>query len=192
MRGATSFFLVLIDGYAVSIHAPRAGCDLYQGLAFEGLPRFNSRTPCGVRHVKDTSDAIRELFQFTHPVWGATHGFPRASSNQSVSIHAPRVGCDHTEDVIRTTTAVSIHAPRVGCDVRADVGDITFKRFNSRTPCGVRHEERIKALATLMFQFTHPVWGATASKVEDKVRNGFQFTHPVWGATRDYQPSELR
>ena len=33
----------------VSIHAPRAGCDCRRGRLAWVVPRFNSRTPCGVR-----------------------------------------------------------------------------------------------------------------------------------------------
>ena len=34
-----------------------------------------------------------------------------------------------------------------------------------------------------VFQFTHPVWGATVDNLLAKVSPVFQFTHPVWGAT---------
>ena len=33
------------------------------------------------------------------------------------------------------------------------------------------------------FQFTHPVWGATARLHTAQLKEEFQFTHPVWGAT---------
>ena len=33
-------------------------------------------------------------FQFTHPVWGATTRYINTYSPSTVSIHAPRVGCD--------------------------------------------------------------------------------------------------
>ena len=35
----------------------------------------------------------------------------------------------------------------------------------------------------LTFQFTHPVWGATAGYMLPTESDVFQFTHPVWGAT---------
>ena len=38
------------------------------------------------------------MFQFTHPVWGATFGKMRQQRKYHVSIHAPRVGCDE-EDI---------------------------------------------------------------------------------------------
>ena len=37
-------------------------------------------------------------------------------SVQAVSIHAPREGCDDTDDLRRRSFDVSIHAPREGCD----------------------------------------------------------------------------
>ena len=55
--------------------------------------------------------------------------------------------------------------------------------FNSRTPCGVRPIPRRATRQTSQFQFTHPVWGATAMLEKDKIQAQFQFTHPVWGAT---------
>ena len=101
---------------------------------------------------------------------------------------------------------VSIHAPRVGCDLRVPPPIPRPRGFNSRTPCGVRPSTTLKPSSNASFQFTHPVWGATFSILEEVVlrfvsihapRVGcdfhdrgtkarfqkFQFTHPVWGAT---------
>ena len=38
-----------IQGDAISIHAPRAGCDELIYKAVKTLEYFNPRTPCGVR-----------------------------------------------------------------------------------------------------------------------------------------------
>ena len=56
------------------------------------------------------------MFQFTHPVWGATSKYVTKQFRQIVSIHAPRVGCDN---------GIALCTCRIKC-------------FNSRTPCGVR------------------------------------------------------
>ena len=83
----------------ISIHAPRAGCDLHVMYAGVGHGHFNPRTPCGVRHlvqewfygtthfnprtpcgVRRRYDAVYIdylQFQSTHPVRGATR--PRMS-----------------------------------------------------------------------------------------------------------------
>ena len=78
------------------------------------------------------------MFQFTHPVRGATDAKLKALKSSAVSIHAPRAGCDDTPTAASTPCEVSIHAPRAGCDSVLCWKRIRYKRFNSRTPCGVR------------------------------------------------------
>ncbi len=39
-----------------------------------------------------------KMFQFTHPVWGATPTNHNQHNYDTVSIHAPRVGCDNPDD----------------------------------------------------------------------------------------------
>ena len=56
------------------------------------------------------------MFQFTHPVWGATLHNRKINRYNYVSIHAPRVGCDVGVIGVVQDDCVSIHAPRVGCD----------------------------------------------------------------------------
>ena len=125
---------------AVSIHAPREGCDVAESVKGFFLRGFNSRTPGGVRLGVNKPNTNLRKFQFTHPGRGATpsqskslhHGGSFNSrtpggvrpvcrstrpSDQAVSIHAPREGCDarrHHQD--RGADEVSIHAPREGCD----------------------------------------------------------------------------
>ena len=80
-------------------------------------------------------EVLRELaksfvFQFTHPVWGATLLHFDLVLVCKVSIHAPRVGCDLWRCVRDVRAVVSIHAPRVGCDVRYflchEYGDVSI------------------------------------------------------------------
>ena len=79
------------------------------------------------------------VFQFTHPVRGATLRLRGLVRRSDVSIHAPREGCDvvdervacegpvfqfthpvrgATKNLVRVAelAEVSIHAPREGCD----------------------------------------------------------------------------
>ena len=123
----------------VSIHAPRVGCDGFckTGTIRERVSIHAPRVGC------DTSrgdvSPVEYMFQFTHPVWGATPPAFARHCAHLVSIHAPRVGCDSCEvrksirlpafqfthpvwgatEPIRAgvvLSVVSIHAPRVGCD----------------------------------------------------------------------------
>ena len=85
----------------ISIHAPRAGCDL----------AFNHSGPHFLQ------------FQSTHPVRGATPPTWKLPLPVCISIHAPRAGCDGTgQIVVCILFLISIHAPRAGCDVCGTVG----------------------------------------------------------------------
>ena len=55
---------------------------------------FNSRTPGGVRLCSYDKFSIALMFQFTHPGRGATNELDDKLTDLSVSIHAPREGCD--------------------------------------------------------------------------------------------------
>ena len=156
-----------------------------RGLATRRGDRgFNSRTPGGVRLLRVCLRTTNVSFQFTHPGRGATAGARAQRDRPRVSIHAPREGCDTTQGNTLCLT----------------------KRFNSRTPGGVRLGLSFSEEVDYKFQFTHPGRGATprqkrqehlargsihapregcdtnpmtAKEREDK----FQFTHPGRGAT---------
>ena len=123
----------------VSIHAPRAGCNICRIIKQfrNGVSIHAPRAGCDLRVSLSSSSDF--LFQFTHPVRGAT------------------------EQPIRhiIVPLVSIHAPRAGCDRSSCLASHSFAGFNSRTPCGVRHLISTKIVITSLFQFTHPVRGAT-------------------------------
>ena len=92
-------------------------------MSIASLVSFNSRTPGGVRLQRDNTQSRTLGFQFTHPGRGATirlllrlaltacfnsrtpGGVRRCSAltncyTKSVSIHAPREGCDICEESI--------------------------------------------------------------------------------------------
>ena len=172
---------------------------------------FNSRTPGGVRLSCSRRSPLLKRFQFTHPGRGATTTCPYINiTDDPVSIHAPREGCDEiVVDFLISEQAVSIHAPREGCDIEQTISNFQHSRFNSRTPGGVRLTEVCKRRAIVItFQFTHPGRGATTisiavrttkarfnSRTPGGVRRQiirvlvaplmFQFTHPGRGATDD-------
>ena len=139
--GGVRHFHVIIGRYldSVSIHAPREGCDpnlakapvillMFQfthpgrgatlAYIFDSAlsERFNSRTPGGVRLLVNPFRLLAYQFQFTHPGRGATISKSLPTPRLSVSIHAPREGCDLSEDSLISSE----------------------QSFNSRTPGGVR------------------------------------------------------
>ena len=163
------------------------GCDaktLPTCLAFQ---YFNPRTHRGVRHLsiwKCSCD--NELFQSTHPSWGATkqmcHKYILHMQFQSthpswgatdvfilfilghvISIHAPIVGCDLFFKVIFTPKHrfQSTHPSWGATSSKYHSGDI-LKDFNPRTHRGVRLPWTKNQGGKERFQSTHPSWGATA------------------------------
>ena len=171
----------------------------------QGVYSFNSRTPCGVRLNSAKAAYESSKFQFTHPVWGATSSLQRPPATATVSIHAPRVGCDvgrslsawcspmfqFTHPVWGATSLRRSKIAPLWFQFTHPVWGATWRSsarcwgrgFNSRTPCGVRRDKSIPATLRAWFQFTHPVWGATVGGYGVCEVFAFQFTHPVWGAT---------
>ncbi len=122
---------------------------------------FNPRTPCGVRPWR--------------PPDGHRSGDFNPRTPCGVRPPAPPPGCPGG--------SISIHAPRVGCDKAMGSGSTDTQEFQSTHPVwGATGMDRLTELH-YKFQSTHPVWGATA--FGDTVYGGqlFQSTHPVWGAT---------
>ena len=163
VRGATEAANVLFLVRDISIHAPRAGCDLTAWFSLTIIKDFNPRTPCGVRPVGFVSLFRGLLFQSTHPVRGATYSEFGFNPLSQISIHAPRAGCDL---LIRSCTFT----------ISSD--------FNPRTPCGVRRTDSQHGGGNKIFQSTHPVRGATLIRsCTFTISSVFQSTHPVRGAT---------
>ena len=63
------------------------------------------------------------------------------------------------------TAMISIHAPRVGSDLLRRPSGWAVGHFNPRSPCGERPKGDTGTPATLLFQSTLPVWGATKCAV---------------------------
>ena len=79
-----------------------------------------------------------------------------------ISIHAPRVGCDHifVDNVVLIIIFQSTH-PGWGA-TRPTLGETKMiVHFNPRTPGGVRHIFVDNVVLIIIFQSTHPGWGAT-------------------------------
>ena len=110
---------------------------------------------------------IQDRFQFTHPVWGATE-----IESRELDVARP---FQFTHPVWGATLSPLMHRldyfrfnSRTPCGVRLSTDDKAHNStsgFNSRTPCGVRRVVSWTLLALKMFQFTHPVWGATIVQI---------------------------
>ena len=102
---------------SISIHAPRAGCDIQRKANHARTSDFNPRTPCGVRLEKLRINFNAVLFQSTHPVRGATQSLFRYKGD--------------------LTIFQSTHPVRGATSARG-LPMLLVLNFNPRTPCGVR------------------------------------------------------
>ena len=186
VRGATPRNLLDNSDFRFqSTHPVRGATCIPLPILMTGMD-FNPRTPCGVR---PTITAVRNetfKFQSTHPVRGATRACARLPRRWSISIHAPRAGCDtgsssaarrrkhfnpRTPCGVRPVVSVpgSVEDdfnPRTPCGVRRSwCAKGHFSRhFNPRTPCGVRPSDCATSSRSRLFQSTHPVRGATVTR----------------------------
>ena len=129
------------DGGAISIHAPRVGCDWTISSWWAVLTEISIHAPrVGCDDKGDFRRVFKNLFQSTHPVWGATAPAAPWASPPAISIHAPRVGCDRGRG--RGVGLPQDFNPRTPCGVRPTSGcrPRSGANFNPRTPCGVRPE----------------------------------------------------
>ena len=82
-------------GGQISIHAPRAGCDLIARGSLRQVAEISIHAPragCDEFGVVPVAEELK--FQSTHPVRGATLKNTPAFRSLCISIHAPRAGCD--------------------------------------------------------------------------------------------------
>ena len=78
----------------VSIHAPRAGCDLGEVSRWRDQLVSIHAPRAGCDSALRKFPEVTCWFQSTHPGRGATSERPLHRAPRPVSIHAPRAGCD--------------------------------------------------------------------------------------------------
>ena len=126
----------------ISIHAPRMGSDNRDACHVLRACAFQSTLPAWGATKQWNTLPRCSIFQSTLPAWGATckrhsgilllyfnprspHGerqtVPSVSrANDTISIHAPRMGSDAIIFLsILTASKISIHAPRMGSDYKS-------------------------------------------------------------------------
>mgnify|MGYP003369846573 CR=1 FL=1 len=99
-------------------------------------------------------------FQSTHPSWGATLLMFHLPLKQTISIHAPIVGCDQVGGICKCQrTKISIHAPIVGCDSAIRTLPSKMLDFNPRTHRGVRQDMQLRIYNRDMISIHAPIVG---------------------------------
>ena len=168
---------------------------------------FNPRAPCGARRTEHGEAVIREKFQSTRPVWGATKAAAGDRPRQLISIHAPRVGRDSSFRRCPCTAAAFQSTRPVWGATRADGWRrYVLQHFNPRAPCGARRRGRLAAHAGMAnfnprapcgallgpalslslstyFNPRAPCGARLQTEFSFERAAIFQSTRPVWGAT---------
>ena len=99
---------------------PRSPCGerhTHPGSCMPSGEHFNPRSPCGERRDRDSASCSTRRFQSTLPVWGAT--FPVCSVLRCKGDFNPRSPCGERQFATQLSfdqQSISIHAPRVGSD----------------------------------------------------------------------------
>ena len=97
--GATILLFCSQSYHLISIHAPRGGSDITLIKRRKTAGDFNPRSPWGERPVDTLAIAMVVTFQSTLPVGGATIDGFTFSGSVRISIHAPRGGSDHFQEL---------------------------------------------------------------------------------------------
>ena len=204
--GATPGNLVGWHRWEISIHAPRVGCD-------PGHPVFPWWADISIHAPRVGCDSATygvylscNVFQSTHPVWGAT--LTPTVAPWARPYFNPRTPCGVRRSqhfLPSRSSRISIHAPRVGCDAGQGCRPCPQRDFNPRTPCGVRHSRSPSQRRSSDFNPRTPC-GVRLHQARGIHHRGdfnprtpcgvrppahhlkgdhtiFQSTHPVWGAT---------
>ena len=112
----------------ISIHAPRAGSDAFDGLLPSPLVEISIHAPrAGSDSLTDTGVAVTTIFQSTLPVRGATLVPYLEILIIDISIHAPRAGSDDVFSDQHHTTRFQSTLPVRGATVKTRIIIRIFK-----------------------------------------------------------------
>ena len=130
--------VIIFAAVVISIHAPRAGSDLFLCTSGSSTLIFQSTLPVRGATTVPEIRQIAGLFQSTLPVRGATFLSDRFCSIILISIHAPRAGNDRCREI--PGSAATYFNPRSPCGerLRRRREKQGTANFNPRSPCGER------------------------------------------------------
>ena len=189
-RGATHHHLCTDHQEGVSIHAPRAGCDISAKEQSNVRSSFNPRTPRGVRLPEALHRAPSERsFQSTHPARGATHQkAPESTDRTCFNPRTPRGVRRQTPRKVqdRLLQFQSTHPAR-GATNDAPLLDERGEEFQSTHPARGATINTSSTRRAMTVSIHAPRAGCDSSSTSiDRRKRRFQSTHPARGATKRY------
>ena len=150
------------------IHFYRGIFHLLSSCTLSTLRAFNSSSfhPSSPQIHPFSMIPVTPQFQSTHSLRSATPAGFSADPHVGVSIHALLAECDRAFVLPKPEFAVSIHALLAECDLHTGGNAGRRRRFNPRTPCGVRRCCTSKKRKFTRFQSTHSLRSATDDIVD--------------------------
>ncbi len=124
---------------------------------------FNPLSPCGERQISPLMSGQNWQFQSTLPMRGETIILLFAAIIRAFQSTLPMRGETPREKVAHIIKGISIHSPHAGRDTGRPDDYTIYIDFNPLSPCGERHIQTGKLIATREFQSTLPMRGETAS-----------------------------
>ncbi len=162
---------------------PSWGATTVKVTSTADIPVFQSTHPSwGATGVVPVCSIFFILFQSTHPSWGATSTSCHSCTMWGISIHAPLMGCDPTPASGQTKSfLISIHAPLMGCDSQRELQPQDLVISIHAPLMGCDYNIQRLHFRVLVFQSTHPSWGATRIRKPLNPRRGISIHAPLMG-----------
>ena len=145
---------------------------------------FNPRTPRGVRPYLGELVPCNDGFQSTHPSRGAT--FRAAKFERLIEFQSthPSRGATVAYRFVDDRNGFQSTHPSRGATCSSGQRPAGWRRFNPRTPRGVRHEQYWNDRFERLFQSTHPSRGATRIRRLDVHINQVSIHAPLAGCDK--------
>ena len=167
--------------YPISIHTPLAGSDVRTQVQSQHQKYFNPHSPCGERLEYQRKDMIHVYFN-PHSPCGERHAARDSRFEQVISIHTPLAGSDEYTLSSSSTEPISIHTPLAGSDAH-EVTYLVVVVISIHTPlAGSDPAVWVSIIATLLFQSTLPLRGATHRTAIALGRNHISIHTPLAGS----------
>ena len=107
------------------------GCDTAVPSAAPSSSDFNPHTPNGVRPHCAIKEHEGELFQSSHPKWGATEQILAGSGGNKFQSSHPKWGATKHFAGVGDFTLISILTPQMGCDYEQILAGSGGNKFQS-------------------------------------------------------------
>ena len=124
----------------ISTHALHAERDLSRIMRAPLPFHFNSRAPCGARRRRRFPLRATHKFQLTRSMRSATLRCYPQSVGVTISTHALHAERDLAKRLLNARLTISTHALHAERDYYYTIFATVTINFNSRAPCGARHE----------------------------------------------------